>query len=112
MPAGLNDVLDAETAWMGSLAAVPAALVLYALLARSPAAPAFARWIWRHGRSLITLSVLSYIALALAQYGAHPRRWLASPIEVKIFALAEIGILAYVLLSSRVRQAFLDFPAA
>jgi hypothetical protein len=46
------------------------------------------------------------------QYGSDPRRWLNSSLAVKAIVLAELGIVAYVFLSSRVRQTFMDFPAA
>jgi hypothetical protein len=112
VPAGLNGIIDSGALWSGCLAAAPAAALLYALTARVPAAPAFVRRLWRHGRSLIALSVVSYVAIAATQYGADPRRWLGSPLAVKAVTLADIGILAYVFLSSRVRQSFLDFPVA
>jgi hypothetical protein len=77
-----------------------------------PTAPAFVRWIWEHGRSLIAVSALVSIVLAVMQYGSDPRRWLNSSLAVKAIVLAELGIVAYVFLSSRVRQTFMDFPAA
>jgi hypothetical protein len=110
--AGLQDIVDGETLLSGCVAAVPAALVLYALGARMPTAPAFVRWIWGHGRSLIAVSALVSIVLAVMQYGSDPRRWLNSSLAVKAIVLAELGIVAYVFLSSRVRQTFMDFPAA
>lgn len=109
----LKDVVDSETLWRGCLAATPAALVLYALLARAPTAPAFARWIWRHGRALLVFAALFYIGLAAAQLGYDPRRWLdAGSLLTKGVVLAELGTIGYLFLSSRVRQAFLDFPSA
>jgi hypothetical protein len=110
VPAALNDIFDAETLWRGCVAAAPAALVLYALTARAPGAPAFVRWAWRHGRALLALSALSYIALAVAQFGFDPRRWLNGSLVVKAMVTAELLIIGYVLLSSRLRQTFLDFP--
>jgi hypothetical protein len=112
VPEGFNGIVDTETFWSGALAAAPAALVLYALVARVPTAPAFVRWAWRHGRTLTSLSALSYVAIAVAQSGSDPRRWLGSPLAAKAMVLAELGILAYLFLSSYVRQAFHDFPSA
>jgi hypothetical protein len=112
VPAALNGIVDAETLWRGCLAAAPAVLVLYALTARAPSAPALARWGWRHGRALMALSAVSYVALAVAQFGLDPRRWLNSSLAVKALLIVELGIIGYVLLSSRVRQTFLDFPSA
>jgi hypothetical protein len=108
--AGLEDIVDRETLLSGCIAAVPAALVLYALGARMPTAPAFVRFIWRHGRSLMAVSALTSIALTVVQYGSDPRRWLNSSLAVKAIVLAELGIVGYVFLSSRVRQTFMDFP--
>lgn len=110
-PAGLADILGTETLRSGCLAAAPAVLVLYALGARVPTAPAFVRWIWRHGRALMSLSALAYVALAAAQLGTDPRRWLGGPLAAKALVAAELALVGYVLLSSRVRQAFLDFPS-
>jgi hypothetical protein len=110
-PAGLNDVLGTDTLRSGCLAAAPAVLVLYALGARVPTAPAFVRWIWRHGRALMLLSALAYVALAVAQLGNDPRRWVGGPLAGKALIVAELAVIAYVSLSSRVRQAFLDFPS-
>jgi hypothetical protein len=113
VPGALQGIVDSETLWRGCLAAAPAVLVLYALFARVPTAPAFVRWIWRHGRGLMLLAALSYIALAAAQLGTDPRRWLGSgSLVAKVVVLAELGMIGYVLLSFRVRQTFLDFPTA
>jgi DUF2919 family protein len=98
----------------GSLATVPAALVLYALGARAPTAPAFVRWIWMRGRALVSLSALAYIYLStFGTLGPDPLAWVSDTSAAeKAVLLAELGIIAYVSLSSRVRQTFRDFPAA
>jgi len=112
VPAALADVMDRDTLWHGCLAALPAALVLYALTARIPGAPSFVRWAWRHGRGLMAASALSYLALAAAQLGTDPRRWLGSSLLAKALIATELAIIGYVSLSGRVRQTFLDFPSA
>ena len=112
VPEAFKGIVDSETLWRGCLAAAPAVLVLYALFARVPTAPAFVRWIWRHGRGLMLLAALSYIAVAAAQFGVDPRRWHGTgSLVAKIVVLAELGTIGYVFLSSRVRQTFLDFPS-
>jgi hypothetical protein len=109
-----DELVDSETLGIGSsLATVPAALVLYALGARAPSAPAFVRWIWARGRALVSLSALAYIygATLGARLGPDPRAWLSgTSLAAKAMVLAELGIIGYVLLSSRVRQTFRDFP--
>jgi len=61
----------------------------------------------------MSLSALAYVALAVAQFGSDPQRWLSrGSLAAKVLVAAEIGLAAYLFLSSRVRQAFLDFPAA
>jgi hypothetical protein len=70
------------------------------------------RWIWRNGRALLALSAVSYVALTAARLGSDPDRWLSSPLATKALVVAEVAILAFVLLSSRVRDTFLEFPAA
>jgi hypothetical protein len=112
VPAALSEAVDAETLWRGCIAAVPAALLLYALTARAPGAPSFVRFSWRNGRALMALSALGYVVLTMIQLGTDPRRWLFSSMVTKALVAAEVAILCYVLLSSRVRQTFLDFPAA
>jgi hypothetical protein len=112
VPPFLREIVDPETLWSSCLAALPAALVLYAMAARSPTAPTFVRWAWRHGRGLMSLSALSSVAIAATQYGGSPRLWLNSSLAVKAIVLVELGIVGYVLLSPRVRQTFLDFPSA
>ena len=112
VPAALTDLVDGDALYLGCLAAAPAALVVYAMTARAPTAPAFVRWSWRHGRALMSVSALAYISLAGAELGIDPRRWLGSGSALaKAIVLAELGIIGYVLLSSRVRQVFLDFPS-
>jgi hypothetical protein len=107
---------DAATLSVGSfLATVPAAVVLYAMGARAPSAPAIVRWIWLRGRSLITLSALAYIYLSTvgAQLGGDPLAWINDTAPAaKAMLVAELAIIGYVLLSPRVRQTFRDFPSA
>ena len=112
VPAALSAVVDAETLWRGCVAAIPAALVLYALTARAPGAPAFVRFSWKHGRALLALAALGYIALTLAVLGLDTRRWLSSSLATKAIVLTELAIIGYLFLSPRVRLTFLEFPTA
>jgi hypothetical protein len=111
IPAILKGVVDADTLWHDAAASIPAVLVLYALAARLPSAPAFVRVVWRYGRGLMSLSAIAYVALTAAQLGADPKRWLASSAAAKGLVVAELAVFCYVLLSDRVRQTFLDFPS-
>jgi hypothetical protein len=111
VPAALREVVDAETLWQGCVAAFPAAVVLYAMTARDPAAPRFVRFSWRNGRWLLALAALSYVGLAVAQLGVDLRRWLLNPLAIALVA-TELAILGYLFVSSRVRQTFVEFPAA
>jgi hypothetical protein len=102
--------VDTEGLWIGCLAALPALLVLYAVGARVPKAPAFVRWTWAHGRALMSLSALCHIALAVTLYWSDPRRWhIGSPMG-KAMVVTDVAIIGYVFLSPRVRHTFLDFP--
>ena len=109
---GLNDLGDTETVnFASTLATLPAALVLYAVGARVPSAPAFVRWIWRQGRTLVLLSAAAYVALAVTRLAAQPRAWAGTgSLTAKAMVAVELGIIGYVLLSDRVRHAFQDFP--
>ena len=113
-PGRFDDLANADTVNIGSsLAAVPAALVLYALGSRVPSAPAFVRWIWIRGRALVSLSAVAYIFSTLARLGSDPRAWASdTSLVANAMVLGELGIIAYVSLSSRVQQAFRDFPTA
>jgi len=112
VPAVLRGIVSTQTLWSGAMAAIPAALVLYALSARAPGASAFVRLSWRHGRALMTVSALAYIGLTVARIGYDPHRWLPSSIPAETLVLVEIAIIVYLSLSQRVRQTFLEFPAA
>ena len=112
VPAVLRGIVTAQTLWTGVIAAIPAALVLYALSARAPGASAFVRFSWRHGRALMAVSALAYIGFTVAELGSNPHRWLTSSIPGEALVLVELGIIVYLALSQRVRQTFLQFPAA
>ena len=113
VPAMLDDLGGVDAIGVGgSLATGPAALVLYAVGARVPSARAFVRWVWKHGRALVSLSALTYIALFLARLGSSPRGWTdGASSAATAMVLVELTIVAYVALSPRVRQTFRDFPS-
>lgn len=112
VPDAVRPFVDADRLWEAAIAALPAVGVLYALAARLPGAPTAVRWIWRNGRALLALSAVSYVALAAVRLGSDPQRWLASPLATKALVIAEVAILVFVVLSARVRDTFLEFPAA
>jgi hypothetical protein len=113
VPAMLDDLGGVDAIGVGgSLATIPAALVLYAAGARVPSARAFVRWIWKRGRALVLLSALAYISLFLARLGSNPRGWSHNTsVAANAMVLVEVAIIGYVLWSPRVRQTFRDFPS-
>ena len=108
----LGRIVSTETLWAGCVASIPALLVLYAVVARVPRAPAFVQRTWKHGQALVSLSALCHVAVAASRYTSNPRHWHASSLMERAVVLADLAIVAYVLLSSRVRQTFLEFPSA
>jgi hypothetical protein len=108
----LGGIVDPEANWAGVLAAAPALLVLYALVARVPRAPSFVQWTWKHGRLLVALSALCHIGIAAVYYSSDPRHWHGLSALDAAVALADLAIVVYVFSSSRVRQTFADFPSA
>jgi hypothetical protein len=99
---GIGDVY----ALLPALLAVP---VLVALTRRVSSAPLMVRWIWARGRIFIALSALSDMVLSLiyivGRWEMIDRTWLSM-----LLPAIDIGILAYVLGSRRVRDSFADFP--
>jgi hypothetical protein len=92
------------------LTAIPAMLVLYARIRRSPKAGRLARWAWKQGRWLLAssaiLEIVSGVLLLSSSDGAaHDSIRIA-------FLFLDFYILLYVLLSKHVRDVFSDFPQA
>lgn len=92
-----------------AIASCIAVLVLYALIRRSPRASAPARWIWTHGRLLLAASaaldlVLTVTELARQGSSADTAVWNV------LTSACDVYFLLYVLVSSRVRDTFADFP--
>jgi hypothetical protein len=89
---------------------VAAALVLYAMIRRSPTAPRFVRRVSMHGRLVLAVSAVLDLALSgflLASQSVQPGHMPPGLIT----AGADIYFLLYVLLARRVRDTFSDFPA-
>lgn len=105
----LDDLVPTDHVWEGLIAGVPSMLTLYAWLVRVPTAKAFVRAIWRNGRKLLTLSALLHIALVFAAEWPSTR-WLLEPVAAAIF-LGDLWVIAFVWLSRRVTDTFLDFPS-
>jgi hypothetical protein len=87
------------------LAAVPAVVVLYAMIRRSPAANRFARWAWKHGRLLLTLSILFDVSVGIVTLHLHESA--LTPVRL----ILDVYILFYIHTARRVKDTFSDFPA-
>lgn len=100
--------LDVQTLFPSAIAA----LVLFAAIRRKPSAGGVVRWIWAHGRTLLVLSAILDLVLALAnsplRHGDLNDR-AALPLLTATF---DLYFLVYVLAARQVRDAFADFPAA
>jgi len=94
-----------------ALSGIPALLVFYALLRRSPSGSGFARWVWQHGRTLLaTSAVMEVCAALLFLYSGAAAVGEFGAVRFALLLL-DVYILAYVLMSVRVRDTFSDFPA-
>jgi hypothetical protein len=88
-----------------------ALVVLYALCRRIPTAPKLIRWVWGHGRIILTVSAVADVALlsiGLIKQGEINDLSVLSAIA----ALVDLYFLVYILAARRVRHAFAEFPAA
>lgn len=91
------------------LASLPAVVLFSAALLRSPASRSFVRTIWRNGRWFLAGAALIDLLLALQAWSVQPsliNEWRIA------FALLDIYILLYALLSRRLGDLFADFPDA
>ena len=84
------------------------AMMFYVMSVRSPKAKTLPRWLWKHGRLLVFLSIATFLIvfafrtqLALSTYGAV--EWVVIAVNVLI-AL-------YIGLSGFIRDLFNEFPA-
>lgn len=97
-----------------SLAAtgIPALLVLYALVRRTPRGGRFVRWIWRYGRVFLAASAAMAVTasgLFLYSYSSGGARSEADVVAISLLIL-DLYILTYLLFAKRVRDTFSDFP--
>jgi uncharacterized membrane protein YeaQ/YmgE (transglycosylase-associated protein family) len=86
-----------------------AAVILITLFRRVPAAPAWMRSVWAHGRMLLAVAAIVDIALlllsAMRQEGVNN-----SLLESMAPATVDACFLVYILSARRVRHVFAEFP--
>lgn len=92
------------------LTAIPAMLVLYARVRRSPRAGNFVRRIWTHGRLLLGLSAVMEIATGVFLIYANAGEGHDSDLIRVGLLIVDVYILLYVVVSKHVRDVFSDFP--
>lgn len=105
----MDSLVPTDHVWEGLIAGVPAVLTFYAWLVRVPSAKALVRAVWRNGRKLLVTSALLHVALVFAAEWPSTH-WLREPVSAVIL-LGDLWVIAFVSLSRRVRDTFLDFPA-
>lgn len=90
------------------LSDIPGAIVLFTRLNRSPEAGAKIRWLWRHGIKFLVLGLSISTIVTVYSY----QQKIANP-ENPVFWIvaANVGFIAYLLLSRRAREIFADFPS-
>jgi hypothetical protein len=90
-----------------------AALVLYALIRRTPAGPEWVRWVWARGRALLALSAATDLLVTVGSSLWHWGLGAAQSDAVALITGAfDAYFLIYLLASKRLRDTFRDFPAA
>lgn len=87
-----------------------AAVFLYTLCRRVPAAPKSVRWIWAHGRMFLAVSAVLDVALLLVGVIRQEEINEQSLLSL-IAAVVDLYFLVYILAARRVRHAFSEFPA-
>lgn len=92
---------------------LPALLVVLAWWQRRPQAKALWRWIWRHGRGLLTISLLLQFALLAQAQGMDilGSYYLTQGERLALVSLAlDLLLVYYLWRSPRVADTFADFP--
>jgi hypothetical protein len=93
----------------GLIPSLIAAVILYTLCRRVPAASALVRWIWARGRIFLAVSAfldMALLLIALIRQGEINDQSLLSLIA----AVVDLYFLVYILAARRVRHAFSEFP--
>lgn len=94
-------------AFVASLVAAP---VLFALIHRAPSSPRLIRWIWAHGRAILTLAAILDCAASIGSSGLIDGDAASLSLTSLLAALFDVYFLVYILATRRVRDAFADFP--
>ncbi len=88
----------------------PALLLFLSWWMRQPKAAAPWRWLWRNGRRLLFLTLLSQALLLIASPSG--RQWLGeAQAPLLVYLPLHAWVLAYVIMSRRLADVFLDYPA-
>lgn len=87
-----------------------AATMLYAMVRRLPSASTVVRWIWAHGRILLTASAVMDLVL-LVLHGLQRDALVDQAAPSLVAAILNLYFVLYILMARRVRDTFADFPA-
>ncbi len=94
------------------IAGLPALLVFYSLVRRVPKGDVVARWLWRRGRWLLSLSIVLGMYPLLQTLQQRLGNVGDGELPLLLVLLVEIASLSYLWLSRRAGDAFRDFPIA
>lgn len=87
---------------------IPGAIVLIARLNRSPGAGPKIRWLWCHGTKFLIVGLSISTAATFIAY----QQKISNPESFAFWVVAaNLGSIAYLLLSRRAREIFADFPS-
>lgn len=93
---------------LAAIVAIPAGFVIYALITKKPNATKFVRRIWLNGRKILIFSATLKIIFIFTPSLIHAENKLEIIGWIQL-ALSVISV-AYLSLSQRVKDVFLDFP--
>ncbi len=96
------------TMYLETIAALPAILVLFALVKRKLGAPALIQRIWSRGRWLLFLSALLNILTLFTPIIWNTHLHIGAPELIKLSAC--VSIMIFLMRSERVKDTFNDFP--
>jgi len=107
---GLIDMVysDRTALALGAVAAVPVALLVYALMKRKPGATQFVKSVWARGRMLLVVSALASVGVVFFPPLAGSARHLTDNAWIQIAIAAVIVVIVF--RSSYIRDCFNDFP--
>lgn len=91
---------------LAMFSSIPAAIVIYAMLARSPASSAFIKTLWKWGKLELIVCLMIQMAILVYEFDQSAIDW---PVQLA-FGTINVFFLLYLFSSSRPKDVFAQFP--